>query len=170
MNLKRAVTLGVACGAVAVWLAAAATSGSRPPARTPAYTTTPVEVRGAELAAEIARLHERLRPTAAPVQTRDLFRYGSRRATAPAVSAPIPPTAVESARPRVAPAFTLVGLAEDAGADGPIRTAIISGAGELFLVKEGEAVTTQYRVVKISPDVVELGDVTDGTTFRLPLK
>ena len=29
----------------------------------------------------------------------------------------------------------LVGLAEDAGPDGPVRTAIISGSGELFLVE-----------------------------------
>jgi hypothetical protein len=70
----------------------------------------------------------------------------------------------------VRPVFTLVGLAEDAGVDGPIRTAIISGAGDLFLVKEGEAVTSQYRVVKITADVVELGDVTDGTTLRLALR
>jgi hypothetical protein len=171
MNLKRALALGAACGAVAVWLAAAATSAPRPPARTSAYTATPVEVRGAELAAEIARLRERLRPTAAPLQARDLFRYSGRRTTAPVFSAPASPSALESTAPGVAPpAFALVGLAEDAGPDGPIRTAIISGAGDLFLVKEGEAVTTQYRVVKISPDVVELGHVTDGTTLRLALK
>jgi hypothetical protein len=171
MNLKRGLTLGAACGAVAVWLAAAATSAPRPPVRTPAHTATPVEVRGAELAAEIARLRERLRPTAAPLQTRDLFRYGGRRTTAPVFGAPAPPSALDSTAPGVAPpAFALVGLAEDAGPDGPIRTAIISGAGDLFLVKEGEAVTTRYRVVKISSDVVELGDVTDGTTLRLALK
>jgi hypothetical protein len=136
-----------------------------------AYTATPIELRGAELAAEIARLHERLRPTAAPLQARDLFRYSGRRTTTPAFSVPTPPSVLESTAPGVPPpAFALVGLAEDAGPDGPIRTAIISGAGELFLVKEGEAVTTRYRVVTISSGVVELGDVTDGTTLRLALK
>jgi hypothetical protein len=172
MNLKRAVILGAPCGAVAVWLAAAATSGPRPAARTPAYTATPVEARGAELAAEIARLHERLRPTATPLQTRDLFRYGGRKAAAPVTSrASTSPPAHESVAPRVAPpAFALVGMAEDAGPDGPIRTAIISGGGHLFLVKEGEAVTSRYRVAKISPEVVELGDVSDGTALRLVLR
>ena len=36
------------------------------------------------------------------------------------------------------PPLKLVGIAEDAGADGPVRTAIISGDGQLFLVKEGD--------------------------------
>ena len=67
------------------------------------------------------------------------------------------------------PNFALVGLAEDEGADGPVRTAIISGAGELFLVKEGEAITRQYRVATISSDHVEVTDVA-GTALHLALK
>ena len=53
----------------------------------------------------------------------------------------------------------LAGIAEDPEADGPVRTAIISGEGQLFMVKEGEAVTPRYRVAKISADVVELVDL-----------
>jgi len=37
-------------------------------------------------------------------------------------------------------------------------------------VKEGELVTPRYRVEKISSDVVELTDLTDGATRRLALR
>ena len=43
-----------------------------------------------------------------------------------------------------------------------MRTAIISGDGQLFMVKEGEKVTPRYRVAKISADVVELLDLDDS--------
>ena len=68
------------------------------------------------------------------------------------------------------PLLKLSGIAEDAAPDGPVRTAIISAFGQLFLVKEGENVTERYRVARISSDVVELIDLADGTTFRLALR
>jgi hypothetical protein len=64
----------------------------------------------------------------------------------------------------------LSGIAEDATPDGVVRTAIISGFGQLFLAKEGDQVTDRYRVVKISSDVVELTDLADRSTFRLALR
>ena len=59
------------------------------------------------------------------------------------------------------PALKLSGIAEDATPDGLVRTAILSGFGQLFLAKEGDNVTERYRVVQISSDVVELTDL-DG--------
>ncbi len=168
MSLPRTVTLGAACGAVLVWLAAAATSNTPPAGQHAVRETSPVEMRGAELAVEVRRLRERLRPSATPLQTRDLFRYrpGVGAAAAPATAGA--PTDGEPVA--VLPALVLIGLAEDAGPDGPIRTAIISGLGDLFLVKEGDAVTDRYRVAKISSAVVELTDVAAGTPLRLALK
>ena len=64
----------------------------------------------------------------------------------------------------------LVGMAEDPGPDGPVRVAFISAGGQLFNVKEGETVLEQYRVTKITADVVELADVNDGTVRRLALR
>ena len=61
-------------------------------------------------------------------------------------------------------------MAEDAGSDGPVRTAIISGHGQLFIVKEGEAVTARYQVAKISGDAAELTDLGDNSTITLVLK
>jgi hypothetical protein len=69
----------------------------------------------------------------------------------------------------VAP-LKLEGLAEDRGDQGPVRTAIISGFGDIFLVKEGDHVTLRYTVAKISPDAVELTDLTDNTALRLALR
>ena len=175
MNLKRTATIAVVGGALAAWLAGAATS-TRSVAHPIAAPAAPIDARGAELASEIARLHERLRPTATPHQPgRNLFVFHT---PAPRLVAPVPappkPALSEAApiAPIVAqPALKLAGIAEDPGADGAIeRTAIISGEGQLFMVKEGETVTPRYRVNKITADVVELQDLNDQTLRRLALR
>jgi len=171
--MKRTATIAVVGGALLSWLAGAATS-NRPIAPVPVVQRAPIEARGAELAGEIARLHERLHPTATPRQPgRNLFVFHA----APARGAlPVVPSspALSEALPAVAapaqPSVKLVGLGEDVGPDGPVRTAFISGEGQLFIVKEGENVTPRYRVVKISEDVVELVDLTDNTVRRLALR
>ncbi|HWF86296.1 MAG TPA: hypothetical protein VG222_15660 [Vicinamibacterales bacterium] len=173
MNLKRTATFGVVGGAFAAWLAAAATSGVRDAPTPASVRPTQIDSRSAELATEVARLHERLRPTTAPRQpARDLFRFSTPKpkpapvkashaalTEAAAAPAPLPP-----------PPFKLSGIAEDAGLEGPIRTAVISGPGQLFLVKEGEMVTPRYRVVRISADVVELLDVGTSLSLRLAMR
>jgi hypothetical protein len=173
MNVRRITTMGVMGGALAAWLAAAATSGNRQVTPTPITRTTAVEVRGAALAAEIARLHERLRPTAAPREpSRNLFQFAGTQAARPdplAVQQPALTDAATAPAP-TPPPLKLVGMAEDLAADGVVRTAIISGFDQLFLVKEGETVTLRYVVAKISVDVVELTDLGDGTTLRLALR
>lgn len=172
MNVKRTVVLGVIGGVLAVWLAAAATSTSRRVAPVVMPKPNVIDASGAQLAAEIARLHERLRPTDTPLRSRDLFRYSGKESGARRV-APEAPVSAPPEPPQPAPLtaqLKLVGIAEDVGDAGPVRTAIVSGFGELFLVKEGEAVTLGYRVSKISPEAVELTDVTGNTTIRLALK
>jgi hypothetical protein len=129
-----------------------------------------VEPSGEELAAEIARLRERLRPTAAPQQTRNLFRFSeSSRAPVPApVSLPQTAATVPDAPPP--PPLTLIGIAEDGEANGPVRTAILTALGQLYFAAEGASVATRYRVATISADAVELVDVSDGTRLQLALK
>jgi hypothetical protein len=172
MDVKRTVMIGVAVVAVAVWISAAATSNTRNVA--PVTPTKPnvVDKSGAELAFEVKRLHERLRPSEAPIHSRDLFRYSARLSAAAALPAPTPVAPPPSEQPPaafVAP-LRLEGLAEDHGDQGPVRTAIISGFGDIFLVKEGDSVTARYRVAKISPDAVELTDLTDNSPLRLALR
>jgi hypothetical protein len=174
MNVKRTLILGAGCGALAVWLSAAATSNMRSPLPISPTPPTAIDIGGAELSAEIARLHERLRPTATPVKSRDLFHYAGRSPRSrgalddanPATpsSLPLPMTA-----PAAAP-LRLVGIAEDPGADGPVRTAILSASGELFFVKEGETIALRYRIVSISPAGAEVTDLADNATLRLALK
>jgi hypothetical protein len=171
MNLKRTATIAVICGALAAWLAGAATSNRAPMA--PIVTRpAPIDARGAELATEIARLQDKLRPSTTPRQPgRNLFVYHS---PAPAPVPAAPKAALSEAAPVFTPpqpALKLAGIAEDVDADGaPQRTAIISGEGQLFMVKEGESVTVRYRVTKISADVVELMDLATQTPRRLALR
>ena len=170
MTLKRAATMVVVGGALAVWLAAAATSGNHGVASPALVQVPPIEARGAEFATEVARLHERLRPDAAPRLARNLFAFASPKPSpAPAAAAPALAEAPR-AQPIAPPPLKFIGVAEDPGPQGPERTAIISGLGQLFLVKTGERVTSRYRVAKIDADVVELVDEDNGATLRLALK
>ena len=171
IQMKRTATIVVVGGALLAWLAGAATSNRAivPP---PIVQRTPIEMRGEELALEIARLQERLRPTTTPRQPgRNLFSFHAATARAarmaPIAAAPAP-APVEA--PPALPALKLAGIAEDEGPEGPMRTAVISGQGQLFLVKEGESVLQRYRVTKISADVVELIDLGDNSIRRLALR
>lgn len=172
MNSKRTATLVITGGAVAAWLAGATPSNHNAPPPI-VLAPHPLDARGAELASEIARLHERLRPTSTPRQPgRNLFSFkvnSVRVAQQPIAVAPLP-AIVDAPPPRTSTALKLAGIAEDDGPDGPVRTAFISGEGQLFMVKEGDSVTSRYRVAKISADVVELTDLTDDSVRRLALK
>jgi hypothetical protein len=173
MNFKRTATIVIGGAAFLAWLAGAATPRRAIP---PPIVTPPqaIDARGLELTNEVARLRDRLRPTAVPSQPRrNLFTF--RESTGPSRAAPsvplVQPAAIESAvaHPADVP-LKLAGIAEDSGPDGPDRTAIISGQGQLFMVKEGEQVTARYLVAKIAADAVELTDVEAGTTRRLVMK
>ena len=173
MKLNGTMTVVVLGGAFAAWLAVDAMSGTRDAASRSAERAVPVDARGEALASELARLQERLAPSATPLQPgRNLFHFTSPRPRRDAVAARPALTEALPIAPAAAPPppFKLIGIAEDAGADGPIRTAIVSGPGQLFLVKEGQNVTLRYKVTKIGADIVELQDLGDHSTLRLALK
>jgi hypothetical protein len=172
MNFKGTATMVVVGAVLLAWLAAAATSKHSipPPVVAP---PPPIDARGAELAGEIARLRDRLRPTIVPSQPRRnlfTFKAAARPTAATAGVSPTPAPAIEAAARMAEPPLKLSGIAEDPGPDGPDRTAIISGQGQLFMVKQGDQVTERYRVARIATDAVELTDVDAGTTRRLVLK
>jgi hypothetical protein len=173
MNPKRTATIVVVGGALLAWLAGAATS-NRAIEPAPVISVPAIDYSGVALEKEIARLHERLRPTATPTQSsRNLFSFRSAPVRAvPPPSGPTAPALVEAPPPLPPPLppLKLVGIAEDPGADGPARTAILVGDGQLFTVKEGENVTARYRVERISADVVELLDLNDNSLRRLALR
>jgi hypothetical protein len=173
MHVKRTATIVLTAGALAAWLAGAATSNRAlpdpivpPPAR--------IDQRGAALAGEISRLHDHLRPSTTPrAPSRNVFRFSAPAAAAPVTTAVPHAALVEAAapaKPVTSLSLRLSGIAEDAGPDGPVRVAIISGDGQLYLAKVGELVTLRYRVTQIGADVVELLDLETESTRRLALK
>ena len=92
MNVKRIAMLSAAGGLLAAMIASATTSGVRRPAPVVIPpNTTAIELQGAELAAEVARLRARLRPADQLQEpARNLFQFGARASrTAPAP--PVPP-------------------------------------------------------------------------------
>jgi hypothetical protein len=173
MNVKQTVTIVTTGGALAAWLVGGATT-NHTVAPAPVVERVPVETKSQELAAEIGRLRERLRPTSAPrLPGRNLFRFHATPVAPPpaVVAAPAAPVDVPPPAPPVLP-MRLVGMAEDPGpaAESPVRIAFINVSGQLFNVKEGETILDQYRVTKITADVVELTGVHDGTVRRLALR
>jgi hypothetical protein len=84
------------------------------------------------------------------------------------------PSPIEAPPPSAAapppPPVSLVGIAQDNGADGPTRTAIISAFGELMFLKEGQNIAYTYRVDRIGADGVDLFVLKDGSTLHIPLK
>ena len=175
MHWKRIFTFVAAGGALAALATSAATTGRRRAITIPPKTAEmkAFEERGAALDAEIGRLREHLHPTTAPQRPpRNLFSFERRppASSNPAVK-PAEIATVEAPVLPAPPALTLIGLAEDQDDDGRVvRTAIISAASELFMVKEGQPVTARFKVGKIGADVVELTDVNDNSTLRLALK
>jgi hypothetical protein len=165
MNLARAVAIGLVGGVVVAWLAGAATRTPRMPA--PPASLVPSGDRGAaDLAREIARLHDRLHPDVVPQNGRNVFAFSDRtpEATQPDRSA----ARVASPTETRAPDLTLSGMAENPGPDGPVRTAIIAGPGQLYLATLGDTVE-HYRVARLAPDAVDLVDPSTGTTLHLTL-
>jgi hypothetical protein len=67
--------------------------------------------------------------------------------------------------PIVAP-FRLIGMAQETDDAASPVTAILSGQGQIYLVKAGDVVSS-YTVTNISPGSVELTDAAQGRTFRL---
>jgi hypothetical protein len=172
MNVKRTATIIVVGAALVAWLAGAATIRHETP--TPVVVTPrPIDLRGIELTKEIARLHDRLRPTTPPTERRrNLFTFRAAPSPRPLTTdLPSSAPAIDNMpAPSTEPALKLAGIAEDEGADGAERTAFISGEGQLFMVKQGDAVTGRYRVIRISSDAVELSDVNAGVIRRLVLR
>jgi hypothetical protein len=187
MSLKRKTIIFVSGVALAAWFSAAMTPG-RPPAKSLPIRSAPIDAKGAVLAGEIERLHERLRPDVTPREaTRNPFVFRSSERPPSALRA-APTVEKERAAPVLTEAprlqLTLAGIAEDPGRPNdagnvgsvgaaPVRTAIIAGNGQVFLAKEGDTVIdrdVEYKIGKVSADSVELIDRRDSAIRRLTLK
>lgn len=166
--------------ALATWLASAppvvAPGDGRltPPTRVDAAATQAVVLQMQELNEEAVRLARRLSEAdafAAP--DRDPFRFKLAPAPAPAAPPPVvPPVATDvAAVPPPAPSpFALSGIAEERQGDAVIRTAVVTGLGELWLVKAGEKVEGKFEVTAVDADAVELIRADTGTAVRLTFR
>jgi Tfp pilus assembly protein PilP len=123
------------------------------------------------LNAQADRLRERTATVALRASTRNPFQFNSIR-TRPANNGTLrapdaEPLAIASPAPIAppAPVVTLAGIAKTAGK----RTAIITIAGQLYLVREGDALAGRYAVVTIDAETVLIRD-SDGAEQRLVLR
>ena len=176
MTVKR-VAVYLACATVlAAWLASAAgvMNQQEAPAPTPApVQTTGTESLAEEVQAQAGRLRERLASAPVPQRpARNPFQFAPRVTAAPKRAVSVaPPAAVESVPVLPEPQLSLVGIAEDAAAAGPVRTAIVTlEGGDTLLLRAGEFIGARYRVQSIGADAVELADLTNGTVRRLVLR
>ena len=170
MNARRTVWFGAASVAVATWLAASTAGPSRLASSVPPSRPAPIDRYTETLHLEADRLHARIAPTATPTLRRDLFRFsGERRAAA----APMRTAESEAAAPvvaKVAPPLRLIGIAEDAGPDGPVLTAILSGLGDVFLVKPGDTIAGRFRVQAVSQEAVRVIESATDVETTLALR
>ena len=182
MTFTRGAALTCVGALLVAWLAAAAgTQFSEDQLSPEIAVAVPVDVTPEPLIADIEvqaeGLRERLSTARLPRQpSRNPFEFASRAAARPAEDLRAPGLPVAEAVSEIAPVpmtlvppMTLAGVAENRTPNGPDRTAVISGMGELFLVKPGDQVTPRFRVVTIHADAVELEDLETETTLRLSL-
>jgi hypothetical protein len=157
MKFKWVTTVVIVVGALAVWRIAASKPERAGPVHVNIDAPAPIDARGAALTKEIARLHDRAGAGVPPRLARNLFHFVLPPRPAPV--ALVVNRASDASEPVPPPVLKLIGVAEDTAAVGLIRTAIISGPGQVYVVKEGERVTSRYLVARISSEVVELQDL-----------
>ncbi len=79
----------------------------------------------------------------------------------------MPPASLD---PAPAPSVALIGVATVGAGDGAVRTAVMSGAGELWLAREGTVVAGRYRIERVGADEVDLRDTVLNTRHTLRLR
>jgi len=179
MTAGRALGLLVVLAAAGSWVA----SGflARRPAPVPA--DEPLPVSQTEVSRATARLVLGVRGLTSPKAhaaytppARNPFQFGT-SPTPPAQPGPSarPSSAMTASStapntPPERPPMQLSGVAEDPGPSGPVRRAVITAAGELFVVATGDLVLGRFRVARIDAEAVELEDLQGGPKTILTLR
>ena len=176
MTAKRAAAYLGALSLCAAWLASAAGIVMRStldPEQTPPVKTSGTETLAAEVQAQALRLRERMAAPPAPREPiRNPFSFvvreePTRRASAPSA---VPQPAAEP-QAVAEPPLSLIGVAEQQGPKGPVRTAIVTAdSDEVFMLKEGDVLGARYRVQAVGADSLELTDLVTGALRRLVLR
>lgn len=171
------VTVPVVAG-VTAWLMASGGSTPAAPAP-PAQTRAEVDTaRADEIVMHAARLRTRLASMPArPGATRNPFRFEAPThpsadhlvRTAGPRSRQAAPDEPSAPAPVVRPELRLIGMAEDASGGDVVRTAVVSGLNQVYLVHEGEQIAMRFLVKRIGADAIEIEDLADSTPLRLGL-
>jgi hypothetical protein len=180
----RTLALALIAGSVlamswAVWspLRRAPAASPAPAARSGAKAATAARAVDS-LDVHAGRLRRRAEEAPAPMASRDPFRF--RAPEVPPLHGPgsgttrLPALVVGPADARATAEagtpFALSGIAEEAGPEGPVRTAILSAPRALYHVEVGGVVLGRYRVIEISATRVTVLDLESGRTSELVLK
>ena len=193
---KAAVYVGAALLVAYFASANMPTQETPPPARAARPAAPPgVEALAVEVRSQATKLHTRMAQAPVPDPSpRNPFSFGLAPRHA-AASSPMPDNAMvhAAAAPDMAvplaplPTLTLMGIAEETTAGGPRRTAVIAlrqaqgdpeqsrGVGgddgdTIYMVVEGQAVGTRYKVTKIGADAVELEDLLTHGYRRIAMR
>ncbi|MBA3296562.1 MAG: hypothetical protein H0U19_06470 [Acidobacteria bacterium] len=178
MSTSRVVAWIAGAGLLGAWLTSAAgvprAAGTYRPAPRPADAAA-LDHLAADVQVQAGRLRTRLASAPAPQDTiRNPFMFSApvapRLTPRPSMSAPV---AVESPIVMQAPEPTLelIGVAENQGTKGMVRTAVIAtGQGELLMFTAGQRILGMYDVVAIGADAVELKQFETGAVRRLALR
>lgn len=180
MTSRKAAVYGVGAALLVAYIAAANMPSQEPPSRERAARpagTAGTESLAVEVRSQAAKLQARMAQAPVPEPNpRNPFSFGlSPRVPAPDVNRGMVHAAVAPAAPAEAaaplPPLTLMGIAEETSPAGPRRTAVIGGDGAtLYMVVEGQAVGTRYKVTKIGADAVELEDLVTRGYRRIALR
>jgi hypothetical protein len=181
MTSGKAVRYGAGAALLGAYLAAANMPSGEP--APPAAAARPAprgpEALAGEVSAQAARLQARMAQAPVPDSNpRTPFTFGlPARSARPAadtdgmVRATVAPEPVATPYLPPLPVLTLMGIAEEAAAGGPKRTAVIGGeADTIYMVVEGEPVGSRYKVTKIGADAVELQDLLTKGYRRIALR
>lgn len=177
MTTRRAVTYGGLFCLLAAWLASAASTtqqDQQPPSEPDRGVMVPsTDALVSDVQAHAAKLRQRLASAPVPpLPHRNPFLFESRPMPAPRpILRRAEPLSMPEPLSTPEPALFLIGVAEDQGPNGPMRTAILGDdADAVFMVSLGQTVLDRYRVAAIGADAVELKDIRTNAVRRLALR
>ncbi|MPZ19230.1 MAG: hypothetical protein GEV06_15150 [Luteitalea sp.] len=173
MKTAVAVVLCSVAVVAVLWATAAPRAPYPRPIATQPTPRTEVERMADEVSGQVERLSAHSRTAPAPhASQRNPFHFAQREP--PPAARPEPGPAALPPAPKATPAaktlqLRLIGVAEKVTSEGVERTAIISGVGQLFMVKAGDSVTARYVVTTVGADAVELRDTVTDAVRQLGL-
>jgi hypothetical protein len=167
MAIVRGILVAFGVTLVTVWLVASGLAPSRTPAAEPAAPVPAAET-VPDRPTPVKRLRQRLATMPdARHRDRDPFHFAPRARTPAPAADDIDPPAGDPPPAIAKPRLQLLGIAQDARDGRPVRTAVIGGMNQVFLVSEGDQMALRFLVKRVGADSVDVEDMTDGTIVTL---